>query len=167
MTITKFKVRSSGISGQGTFALRKIVRGEFITKLTGVPITKRKLYSTYPDIAHSDDPLQITHDLFLLLNHDGKAINHSCEPNCCLRNLSDLYAIRDIRPGEELTYDYATTVGINDAINMPCNCQSPHCRQKITPNILGIPARLLAYYVERDYLQDYILKQLEEYAETM
>ncbi len=167
MTITKYKVRSSGINGQGTFALRKIVRGEFITKLTGVPITRRKLYSTYPDIAHSDDPLQIAKDLFLLLNHDAKAINHSCEPNCCLRHVSDLYAMRDIRPGEELTYDYATTVGMNDEINMACNCQSLHCRQQIKTNILSLPKRLLAYYVERDYLQDYILQQLEEYAETM
>ena len=43
----------------------------------------------------------------------ARLVNHSCEPNCMLqkwRNGNDtcvgLFAVRDISPGEELTYDY-------------------------------------------------------------
>jgi [histone H3]-lysine4 N-trimethyltransferase ASH1L len=44
---------------------------------------------------------------------EGRFVNHSCQPNCemqkwCVNGLfrMALFALRDIRPGEELTYDY-------------------------------------------------------------
>lgn len=43
----------------------------------------------------------------------GRFVNHSCEPNCEMQKWSvdgyyrmALFALRDIDPGEEITYDY-------------------------------------------------------------
>ena len=57
--------------------------------------------------------------------------NHSCEPNCgfAALDLSSVIAIRDIQPGEELTYDYQimdTEPSFYDGIN--CRCGSTICR---------------------------------------
>jgi SET domain-containing protein len=62
-------------------------------------------------------------------------INHSCEPNCEPR-VEDghiyIYALRDIREGEELCYDYAyeREADEKDAL-YPCRCGSPRCRGTI------------------------------------
>ena len=64
-------------------------------------------------------------------------VNHSCEPNCefdyleCtdqmgadLRKRVFLFALRDIKVGEELTIDYNWSA----ANAIPCRCQAPSCR---------------------------------------
>lgn len=56
----------------------------------------------------------------------ARFINHACEPNCYF-DIEDktiwIRALRDIRRGEELTYDYKTT---GDR-HIPCRCR-PGCR---------------------------------------
>lgn len=59
----------------------------------------------------------------------ARYFNHSCNPNCGIRNLFDLTAMRDIMPGEELCWDYDMT---EDSFwRMHCECGSPHCRRII------------------------------------
>ena len=44
--------------------------------------------------------------------NEARFINHSCEPNCESVTRGKriwIYALRDIQPGEELTYDYNLT----------------------------------------------------------
>ena len=52
----------------------------------------------------------------------ARFINHSCKPNCYIEVTGDMIwvrAARNIRPGEELTYDYNTT---GDR-TIPCRCR--------------------------------------------
>lgn len=58
-------------------------------------------------------------------------INHSCSPNCYSRLVSVggaqhivLFALRDIPPGEELSYDYR----FSGSERLPCNCAAQGCR---------------------------------------
>jgi len=64
-------------------------------------------------------------------------VNHSCEPNCefdffDLRDTGQteperrvfLIALREIKPGEELTIDYNWSA----AAAIPCRCHAPSCR---------------------------------------
>lgn len=60
-------------------------------------------------------------------------LNHSCEGNCGFDDEGDFVAIRDIKKGEELTYDYGL-VESNPNFNMKCNCRSKTCRRTITGN---------------------------------
>jgi hypothetical protein len=60
-------------------------------------------------------------------------INHSCEPNMGFSGIDCMVAIRDIEPGEEISYDYqcmeteATLYEIES-----CKCGSLFCRKDIS-----------------------------------
>ena len=160
---SKVEIKSSAISGLGTFATQKIAFGEYITTLSGEHV------HSDPDITKvckkfkvsGDDPLQIDDALFLILNHQSKTINHACNPNAGLRNKSDLYAIREINIGEEITYDYSTTSGTNDKWTMQCECHSETCRKTIG-NVLTIPDAILTKYICLNALPLFIRKQLKK-----
>jgi hypothetical protein len=76
------------------------------------------------------------------LNIDGgvngniaRWINHACAPNCDTYEKDQriyVRAIRDIRPGEELSYDYAIEAGerLTKAVKArwPCWCGAKKCR---------------------------------------
>ncbi len=56
-------------------------------------------------------------------------INHSCDPNCETREVKGrvwVTAIRNISPGEEITYDYCLYDGGEDEAQ--CNCGAKRCR---------------------------------------
>ena len=160
---SKSEVRTSSISGKGTFAKRNIACGEHIITLSGNPIISG------PDVARicakfnisGDDPLQVDDAVFLILNYASKTINHSCSPNTGVRNMSDLFAIRDISIDEEITYDYSTTSGLNDEWTMICGCDSETCRN-IIGNVLTIPDFALSKYIRFDALPEFIKRQLSK-----
>lgn len=55
-------------------------------------------------------------------------INHSCDPSCETEQIDDrvwVIALRDIKAGEELTYDYLLYDGDDEA---PCYCGAKKCR---------------------------------------
>jgi SET domain-containing protein len=66
------------------------------------------------DASNSADPLRYT--------------NHCCTPNvrlCIRQGRVELYALRAIAVGEELTADYGET---HHAGKLPCRCGAPNCR---------------------------------------
>jgi len=74
-----------------------------------------------------------THAIFPLV----RFINHSCEPNCAVKLDADLitanvFALRDISNGEELTLDYAVFEWSIDHFPLTCLCGATSCRGTIT-----------------------------------
>ncbi len=59
--------------------------------------------------------------------------NHSCDGNIGFDNKGDFVAIRKIKKGEELTYDYALAES-NPKFKMRCRCNSKNCRGVVTGN---------------------------------
>lgn len=58
--------------------------------------------------------------------------NHSCDPSAeAVRegNRIALVALRDLGPGEEITFDYG--FGLADALGSPCRCGTPACPGRI------------------------------------
>ncbi len=146
-------ITHSAISGNGSFAATDIPCGTHLITLAGKPIVKHLALQ-------SNDPLQIDENTYLDLNHESKTINHSCAPNCGMRNRSDLYAIRDIKQGEEITYDYSTTVGSDDHFfAMPCACGAMDCR-RVIGNFLSIPKARLIDYAALNALPQFIRDEL-------
>lgn len=139
-------------------------RGQYITSLTGILHTTKEIAIAIIEGALSyTDPLQIEDDLHLVLNPVARTFNHSCAPNAGIRGSNQLFALRDIAEGEELTYDYSSTVGTNVEWWMFCHCMTERCRGEVG-NVLTIPEKVLAEYRASDLLPDFIKRQLEKVA---
>ena len=135
------RVAPSSIEGKGVFAKRMIPRGTRIIEYLGA---RRTIESLVTAVANGAEP-----SVYLIHLHEGmvidgaidgndaRFINHGCDPNCEIYLFGDrlyVYAMRDIDPGEELTFDYAlnTPPGLavkkGRAKDYPCRCGSPNCR---------------------------------------
>jgi uncharacterized protein len=139
-----FEVRRSKIQGRGVFATRAIRAGTRLIEYRGEIIDEDEADRRYP--WQDGEP----HHTFLFSLDDGnvidaapsrsiaKYINHSCDPNCeAVEEDGHVFidAIRDIRRGEELAYDYNFVLDEpHNAANRklyPCFCGSSRCRGTI------------------------------------
>lgn len=126
--------------GWGVKAKQPIKKGIYILEYVGEVVTEREFKDRMATRYTSD-----THHYCLNLDgglvidghrmgSDGRFVNHSCSPNCEMQKWSvnglfrmALFAMRDIDPGEELTYDYNFSL-FNPAEGQPCRCETPQCR---------------------------------------
>ena len=124
-------IRSSDIHAAGCYTTSPIRKGAKVVEYTGPRITKRqgdRIYDSRPVtyLFGIEDDRGDT-----VIDGHGMAmfINHSCDPNCVTEQDDNgrvwITAVRDIKAGEELTYDYLLYDGDDDA---PCHCGSPKCR---------------------------------------
>jgi hypothetical protein len=92
---------------------------------------------------------QVDHDRYLLPHGSiDDLINHACEPTAGIRLTARGYrllALRDIAPGEQITYDYSTYIA-NPRERLHCACGSPACRGEIGP-FRDLPPERRAYYL--------------------
>lgn len=115
-------------TGRGVFVLDGVQRGEPILVFHGTPID---FAGTLAKGERECDALQIGPDLYLDLEAPGRFVNHSCEPNSGLRDDGvTLVALRDLAPGDEVLFDYSTTMAENHW-TLECLCGSPRCRGTI------------------------------------
>ncbi len=64
--------------------------------------------------------------------------NHSCDPNLWHVKAYEVATRRDVRAGEELTLDYATSSGA-EGFAMECRCGSASCRGRVTSEDWQLP----------------------------
>lgn len=146
--------------GKGNFAIEDIKKGEVVTLLTGEKVDRTEGYRRVNlGLVGKDDDLQIGEDLYLYLDEHLRLFNHDCDPNGGIRGESELFAIKAITKGDEITFDYSTTVGKHSVWAMDCRCGSDICR-KIVGSILTIPQERLRWYGEVGALPDFIKAEL-------
>jgi len=114
--------------GKGVFAAENIHKGEFLFSYKGCihinfEESKKKGIEDYCLQIGSREYLYPT-------TSPHRYVNHSCEPNAGLKDGTELYALRDISEGEEITFDYSTYMDEDDW-EMDCLCGSPNCRKRI------------------------------------
>jgi len=137
----RFGVRRSAIHGRGVFALALIPKRTRLIEYTGERISHKEADDRYSE-AHANSP----HTMLFTVNdkividatrrgNSARWINHSCTPNCEIEDEDDRIFIetrRDIRPGEELTYDYNLQLGEPHTAAAKrahrCFCSSRRCR---------------------------------------
>ena len=95
---TKISVRRSSIHGSGVFAEQQIRRGNLIGRFEGRPTRSNGTYVLWV-IDRKDRVRGIDGTTEL------RYLNHAAEPNAEFR-ADRLFALRTIRPGEEITCDY-------------------------------------------------------------
>lgn len=138
-------IRSSAIHAAGCYTTEPIRKGKRVVEYTGPRITKEQADTKYE---HSPTTYLFgVGDGSRVIDGHGIAmfINHSCEPNCEtdeVRGHVWIKAIRDIAPGEELTYDYNLYDGDDDEAF--CNCGAVICRRSMySPEELKRRARMV------------------------
>ncbi|MGI5284393.1 SET domain-containing protein [Nonomuraea polychroma] len=128
------EVRPSLIAGDGLFATAAIPAGTVVSRLGGRLVTWVELQDLFADPAVPYvDTIAAHGDLHLVLP-PGRPIgksNHSCDPNLWWMGPYTLAARRDLRPGEEVTNDYATCTAA-PGFAMECRCGAALCRGLIT-----------------------------------
>lgn len=118
--------------GKAVFAAVDFAEGDRIVKFTG----RRFRADQVPSVMRGggDRFVQVTPDHYM--GPSGRIddlINHSCAPNAGLRFTDEgvvLVAIRPIGPGDEITWDYSTTLAESNW-HMICQCRSDGCRRVI------------------------------------
>ena len=128
-----YKIKKSKIDNKGLYANQNIKEGTKIIEYKGKIVTKKKV---------EEDPKFDTEKAIYLFNlnkkydldgdfkfNTARLINHSCNPNCEVAGVGLkvwVYAIRDIKKGEELSYDYG--FGYDEYYkDFPCRCGSKNC----------------------------------------
>ena len=115
-----YSVRNSPIHGRGVFALTPISKGTRIVEYKGELISDDEADRRYAHLhEHSPHTMLFSLENKLVIDatrrgNSGRWINHSCAPNCQVEEEGTkifIDACRDIRPGEELTYDYNLQLG--------------------------------------------------------
>jgi SET domain-containing protein len=120
--------RRSKIHNNGVYTDAAIRKGMRVVEYTGPRITVEEGDRRYEgqEITYLFGLQGGTHVI------DGRGIaryiNHSCDPNCETEEIEGrvwIYAMRDIKPGEELSYVYLLYDGEGEA---PCSCGAKKCR---------------------------------------
>lgn len=130
----RIEVKASGIHGKGVYAVKKIRKDMAIIEYKGERISAAEADDRYEGNPSTylfmvDDDVYIDG---LSKGNDARFINHSCKPNCEAYLEDDrivIHAIKDIKPGTELTYDYQLTDEGEDAsTDYTCFCGKKKCR---------------------------------------
>jgi uncharacterized protein len=115
-----------------SIALEPIAAGETVGAFGGTCVD-RLAFAAFDD-DRQRRAAQLDDDLFLVGSDQVEPVDHivhSCEPNCGMSGGMLLVALRDIAPGEALTYDFAMTDG-DDYDSFDCGCGSSLCRGSVT-----------------------------------
>ena len=117
------EVRMTPTKGRGLFAAEPIANGSFIVEMRGELLSTSRL-------PNEGMAMQVGDDLWLYSRGDSldDCGNHSCDPNAGFSTGEPiLYALRDIAAGEEITWDYSTSIDCDDW-SLECHCGSANCR---------------------------------------
>ena len=153
----KAEARPAGDKGWGAFVSEPIAAGETVAGFGGWVVSGGQLEQMTLDRQHRS--IQIDADLYLVSNvtpEPGDMLNHSCEPNCGLQGSQLLVAMRDIAPGEELSFDYAMC-DASDYDEFRCLCQAQTCREVVTGSDWRSP-ELQARYA--GWFSPYLLRRI-------
>ena len=139
--VKRIQTRRSGVHGKGVYALVDLAEGEKLIEYVGEIITWDEALRRHPH-----DPSDPHHTFYFHIDEDhvidakvggnsSRWINHSCDPNC-EAEVDDgrvfIRALRPIRAGEELFYDYGLVIDerYTPALKKqyPCWCGSKNCR---------------------------------------
>ncbi len=137
-------VRNSPIHGRGVFAVTAIAKGARILEYTGERMSHAKADRLYGELhdGSSHTMLFAANDKVVIdaTKRGGPArwINHSCAPNCEANEEEGrvfIDAIRAIKPGQELSYDYNLVLEERHTAKQkrehPCHCGARKCRHTL------------------------------------
>lgn len=144
-------VKEVEVKGRAVFAGKVIPEGSLVIKFEG-PIYDKE---TCPEFSEA---IQVGVNAWMWSSGGlDDLVNHSCNPCCGLWQVNGdtyLLALRDIAIGEELSFDYSTSM-VDEPWNMDCACGDAKCRGKIA-NFLDMPDDVQQYYAGMGTLPEHV-----------
>ena len=137
-----WKVIQSKIHGKGIIATEKIKKGTKIIQYVGEKISKKEGDKRSGDRIEKYLKSNSSGSVYIFeldKNQDidgnfsfnkARYINHSCNPNCEVDIIKDeiwISSIKNIKKGDELSYDYGYTFDKDDYKDHECKCGSKYC----------------------------------------
>lgn len=121
--------KPSPIHGTGGFAKRDLRKGTLVIEYVGRKVSKKESLARCEQgneyIFRLDDDCDIDGNVEW---NPARFLNHSCSPNCEAELIDGkiwIVALRDIKDGEEVTFDYG--YDLEDYREHVCRCGSPDC----------------------------------------
>jgi len=157
-------VKKSPIQGYGVYANKNFRKGDTVlfiddsyVVLDGTKLTKHQ---------HEFECDYLANGKIILMQEPEKYINHSCNPNTFVKTINGVrrvLAMRDIKIGEEITYDYIMN-SYNDG-TFRCNCGSKNCRGIYQGNFFKLPKAVQLKYLP--YLEEWFVQEHKQKIEKL
>ena len=137
-----WKVKRSPIHGHGITATKNIKKGTRVIEYIGEKVTRaegnRRSEKRIKKYLNSNKTGSVyIFELNRKFDIDGsfsynkaRYINHSCSPNCEVDIIDDqiwISSIKNIKKGDELSYDYGYEFDQDDFTDHECKCGSKNC----------------------------------------
>ena len=145
--------------GMGVYATSDIKAGTLLIVWGGTLVRSEELRNM-SDTEWMHSVVQVDEELYLATMGEKMhtdCINHSCDPNAGLSGSVQLVALRSIRSGEEVCYDYAMTDG-RPYCGFLCTCGIHGCRRTITGDDWKNPLLWERYH---GYFSPYLQRRID------
>lgn len=87
---------------------------------------------------------------------------HSCDPNCGIRHLTEIFTVKDVSAGEQLTWDYRCSENSNWVLET-CLCGTDRCTGTVK-NFDSLPNKMRTEYLSKSMVSEWILSTLPNYS---
>lgn len=135
----------------------EIKKGTVILHFTGSPMSLEESKKLGDDESFA---FQVNEDHYIFLDEPARYFNHSCEPNCGVTPGLELVALYDIPEGEELFYDYSTSM-LERHWTMACECHKKSCRH-LVEDFDQLPLPVQQKYLDLNVVQAFIVRLLNQ-----
>lgn len=159
-SMKKIHVGDSPIAGKGVFVSEPVKAGEVITQIDG-KVVKRHI-RTEKGSARFANWIGMGEGVWLNPNKTKfRFLNHSCKPSAAIVDGHQLIALKDLKEGDEVTFDYSLT---DTDVNwrMECSCGAENCRKVIQP-IYFVPPEVfkthypnIPQYFQHEFFRNYV-----------
>lgn len=150
---------SPSVKGQlGVIAKHAYTKGDVLFSAQGPLLSAPTKYSFAIGLDEHIEPVREDG-----VSDFGHYLNHSCDPNVIVCPVYDdpphidVIARRDIKNGEELTFDYASLEYDVTVADCPCQCGTAICRSVIS-GFKDLPEEVKEHYKKDGLIAAYLLQ---------
>jgi len=153
------EVRFHGELGLAVFATAPIKAGERIAVFEGETYNAGNALAVP---AMMEDHVIQTGPSSFVFGYQGLAhcLCHSCDPNCGIKNYTEIFAIRDIKAGEQVTWDYRCSENSIWLLEN-CLCGATRCTGRVA-NFDSLPDDIKSEYLSKGMVSEWIVDSIAQ-----